>query len=60
MRHCYLVDRALVCSRLGQERPASTDLRYDAQRLFRRRDERLREFTDPWHGLLEIYAIHWE
>jgi 4-amino-4-deoxy-L-arabinose transferase-like glycosyltransferase len=24
------------------------------------RGEKLLEFTDPWHGLLEVYAIHWE
>jgi 4-amino-4-deoxy-L-arabinose transferase-like glycosyltransferase len=24
------------------------------------RGEKLLEFTDPWHGLLEVYAIHWK
>jgi 4-amino-4-deoxy-L-arabinose transferase-like glycosyltransferase len=25
-----------------------------------RRGEKLLEFTDPWHGRFEIYAVHWD
>ena len=34
--------------------------RQEFEGLLAQRGEKLLEFTDPWHGLLEIYAIHWE
>ena len=34
--------------------------RQEFEDFLAQRGEKLLEFTDPWHGLLEVYAIHWE
>jgi 4-amino-4-deoxy-L-arabinose transferase-like glycosyltransferase len=34
--------------------------RQEFESFLAQRGEKMLEFTDPWHGLVEVYAVHWD